>query len=94
MNLIPPALYQQFVTNNCRYDVAKPFNNAEVCSGLEDQVNNLIEGLNPYDLFRTTYGMGSSVATSRRLQESKAERKTHGSSLVGDEIKTYQRGVR
>ena len=62
-------------------------------------MGNLTIGLNAYDLFRTTYGgnAGSQkkAVTSRRLLE-QSHKKSHskGKSLVGDEIKHYQRGVK
>lgn len=67
MNIIPFSLYAEFAANGCKYNVAKTDNNVPKCADLEIQVNNLIAGLNPYDLFRTTYGNGDSLkATSER----------------------------
>jgi hypothetical protein len=52
--------------------------------------------LNPYDLFRTTYGKGSSFKKheARKLESAKEPREAYGESIVGGEVKRYQRGVR
>lgn len=57
-NLISPDLYAQFAQYNCKYNVAKNITNDPHCAELETQVDNLIAGLNPYDVYRTTYGNG------------------------------------
>lgn len=88
-NLIPPELLDLFKQFNCTYDVATNPVNDPRCSQFEDRAQLLISGLNPYDVYRTTYGMGSSAAQKKRVLE-----ETHGESIVGDEVKRYQRGVR
>ncbi len=73
MNLIPKSLFDQFDKNGCVWNVAKPANNPAICDELDGQVQTLIAGLNPYDLFRTTYGLGSTAKKSffsRRLEGS------------------------
>jgi len=85
-NLIPPELLDLFAQFNCTYDVATNPVNDPRCAQFDDRVNILIAGLNPYDVYRTTYGMGSSM--KRNLQE------THGEAIVNGEVKRYQRGVR
>lgn len=95
-NLIPYSLFQQFGMHDCRYDVAKPYNNSDICRQLENQANDLISGLNPYDLFRTTYGMsGGQSAMRRRLQDTQTDKESlYGEAIVGGEVKRYKRGVR
>jgi len=44
-------------------------------------------GLNPYDLFRTTYGNGMSSSQKRN-------KVLLGEAKVGDEVKSYQKSVR
>jgi hypothetical protein len=89
-NLIPPELLDLFAQFNCTYDVATMPVNDPRCAQFEDRVQNLIQGLNPYDVYRTTYGMGSGASqhVKRNLEQ------THGEVLVNGEIKRYQRGVR
>lgn len=65
-NLISQDLYAQFAQYNCKYNVAKNITNDPHCADLENQVNDLIAGLNPYDVYRTTYGNGAS-AQKRKL---------------------------
>jgi hypothetical protein len=89
-NLISPELYAQFAQYNCKYNVAKNITNDAHCAGLETQVDNLIAGLNPYDVYRTTYGNGPQ-AQKRSLQAGRSE---FGEVEIGGEIKKYQRGVR
>jgi Serine carboxypeptidase len=95
-NLIPPELLDLFKQFNCTYDVATNPVNDPRCAQFEDRAQRLISGLNPYDVYRTTYGMGQTAASSasenkRQLEES---RETHGEEIVGEEIKRFQRGVR
>jgi hypothetical protein len=91
MNLIPKSLFEQFEANGCVWNVAKPANNPPICNQLDANVTLLIMGLNPYDLFRRTYGMGVSQQKkeffTHRLEDS------HGTTDVGGEIKHYKRGV-
>jgi len=86
MNLIPKSLFDQFEANDCMWNVAKPANNSAICNTLDFNVTNLIDGLNPYDLFRRSYGMGIT-------QKKEIHRKLEATSVVGGETKTYRRGV-
>ena len=90
---VPYSLLKQFTDNKCEYNVAKPFANPAACAPLESQVNNLIAGLNPYDMFRTTYGLGSSSTQKSFFRKLQANEPL-GESVVGGEVKTFQRGVR
>ncbi len=51
---------------------------------IENLVDKLIQGFNPYDLFRTVYGNNGNSA--KRGPE-------YGEAQVGGETKRYKRGV-
>jgi len=55
-------LFKEF---NCTYDVATNPTNDPRCAQFEARSDLLISGLNPYDVYRTTYGMGSTAANKR-----------------------------
>jgi len=61
MDLIPKSLYDQFAANDCKFNVGNPYNTSEACKALQTTVSSLIAGLDIYDLYRTTYGVNSSV---------------------------------
>ncbi len=53
-NLIPRDLYNTYKNNNCSnyFNDLKPPTNTSVCSDSWNQINDLWQGLNWYDLFR------------------------------------------
>ncbi len=58
-NLIPPELFDLFIKFNCTYNSATNPVNDPRCDQFLDRVYLLIQGLTPYDVYRTVYGFGS-----------------------------------
>jgi hypothetical protein len=85
-NLISQDLFTQFAQYNCKYNVAKDIVNDPHCEDLEKQVDAQLAGLNPYDVYRTTYGNGP--------QAKKIQGEAFGEVEIGGEKKKYQRGIR
>ena len=66
----------------------KPPSNSTVCEQAWDQINDLWQGLNWYDLFRPVVPDDDSVLLKQSASPKERERQIQ----VGDEIKTYKAG--
>lgn len=87
-NLIPPRVLKNYTTNGCTFyfrDVKPPTPNNTICNELWDQINDLWQGLNWYDLFRKVYPQSAQVSAT----DDKSRTKT---VIIGGEEKTYKVG--
>lgn len=87
-NLIPKSLLDTYKENGCvvYFNDLKPPTNSTVCTDAWNQINDLWDGLNWYDLFRQVVPGGG------LLKQSASEEDRLRTVLVGNETKTYKAG--
>ena len=87
-NLMTKSLLDTYNNNNCSnyFNDLKPPTNTTVCTDAWDQINELWDGLNWYDLFRKV------VPDSGILKQSASEESRLRTVQVGDYNKTYKAG--
>ncbi len=91
-NIIPPRLLKNFTTNNCHFyfrNVKQPSPDNPICNLLWNQINDLWQGLNWYDLFRKVSPQTNQLNTVSETIDALARERT---VKIGDEIKTYKAG--
>lgn len=84
--IIPPALYQEFVDNDCFYSfngVLDESQNSRECNVTWAKIELLTSGLNWYDLYRDV--------TAETLSSQKERR--YGETVVNGETKRYKLGM-
>lgn len=57
-NIISPRLFKNYTTNNCHFygrNVKPPNPDNPICNDLWAQINDRMQGLDLYDLFRKVY---------------------------------------
>jgi carboxypeptidase C (cathepsin A) len=87
-NLIPPRLIKSYKDNNCTFyfrDVKPPSPDNKICNDLWDQINDLWQGLNWYDLFRKVYPQSAETKSVDDFNRTKTV-------IIGGEEKTYKVG--
>lgn len=86
-NIMPRSVLNNYTTNNCSnsFNDVYPPTNTTICQELWDQINNLWNGLNWYDLFRKTYPY-----YDQATNETESRMKT---VMVNGEEKTYKSGM-
>jgi hypothetical protein len=87
-NLIPKSLLDTYNDNDCvnYFNDLKPPSPSKVCEDAWNEINDLWDGLNWYDLFRQV------VPDSGLLKQSASKAERTRTVKVGDEIKTYTAG--
>ena len=87
-NLIPKSLLDTYNNNDCvnYFNDLKPPTNTSVCGDAWNQINDLWDGLNWYDLFRKV------VPDSGLLKQSASAEDRMRTVKVGGENKTYKAG--
>jgi Serine carboxypeptidase len=87
-NLIPKSLLDTYKNNDCvnYFNDLKPPSNSTVCVDAWNQINDLWDGLNWYDLFRKV------VPDSGLLKQSASDEDRMRTVEVGGENKTYKAG--
>jgi hypothetical protein len=88
-NLIQKPLLDTYKSNNCvsYFNDVKPASNSTVCVDAWNQINDLWNGLNWYDLFRPVVPDDSFL-----LKQSASVEDRTRTVQVGDEVKTYKAG--
>ena len=95
-NLIPPSLINNYTKNECTFyfrDVKQPSPDNKICNELWDQINDLWQGLNWYDLFRKVYPQSAqTTATDDKKTEQNYETSRIKTVMVDGEEKQYKVG--
>ena len=90
-NIIPPQMYDDFVSNNCEFYFYPDFSDkrqSPKCDLLWEKMNNLTADLNWYDLYRKVYP-SSLLTSSKALKESNRV----GTTIIDGKLRTYKKGM-